>query len=112
MNKLLKHFNGVIGFAVGTILFFAAPPLYRLIDPTAGAFDAGYIHPIIYACSTVCIGSSLAWALTRATAPGPWKLMDKFFDGEINYVDDCIAAALILYFIYMAAFVIIMVNCV
>jgi hypothetical protein len=104
MKKLLKHFNGWIGFVVGTVLFFATPPLYRYIDPTAGAFDAGYIHPIIYSIIVLCVASGLGWALTRATAPGPWRDMDKFFDGDCSDLDDRASIGIFLYLFYTTAF--------
>lgn len=76
------NYNGWLGFAVATLLFFAAPPLYRLIDPTAGQFDAGYIHPIIYSAVLVCFSSGLAFLLLKLTAPGLHKTFDEFLEHD------------------------------
>lgn len=80
-KKFLMKYNGWLGFVVASLLFFAAPPLYRLIDPTAGQFDAGYLHPIIYASVVVCFASGLANVMLILTAPGLHGHLDRFLDG-------------------------------
>lgn len=81
-------YNGWFGFGIGTFLFFAAPPLYRIIDPTAGQFDAGYIHPIIYAAIVVFFADALSTLLLLATAPGLYKALDKFFESHEYLMTD------------------------
>jgi hypothetical protein len=83
-KKFLMKYNGWLGFVVASLLFFAAPPLYRLIDPTAGQFDAGYLHPIIYASVVVCFASGLANVMLILTAPGLHEQLDKFLDGTCD----------------------------
>lgn len=81
-KKILKTFNGWFGFAIASALFFIAPPVYRIFDPTAGQFDAGYLHPIIYAACVLCFGSGLAFALVFFTAPGLHKAFDEFLESD------------------------------
>ena len=100
VKKFLMKYNGWLGFAVATLLFFAAPPLYRLIDPTAGQFDAGYIHPIIYAAVVVCFASGLSFLLLMLSAPGLHKGFDKYMEEENWVLNDQIKFALILYLAY------------
>ena len=99
-RKLLMKYNGWLGFAVATLLFFAAPPLYRLVDPTAGQFDAGYIHPIVYAAVVVCFASGLAFFMVILTAPGLHRQFDKFLEQESWLVTDQIKYAFALYALY------------
>ena len=48
MKTLLSNFQGLAALAVAVLLFFFSPMLLRLADPTAGAFDAGYLQrPIL-----------------------------------------------------------------
>jgi hypothetical protein len=107
MIRIFKALNGWLSFALGTVLFFVAPHLYRYLDPTAGAYDAGYIMPIIYAMIVVSFASGFAWALVRFTAPGPYKDFDKFLEGEHTAPSDTVKVMLALYFFFMAMVVII-----
>ena len=102
-KKLLMQYNGWLGFAIATLLFFAAPPLYRTIDPTAGQFDAGYIHPIIYASVVVCFASGLAFLLVKLTAPGLHRQFDKFLEQENYLMSDPIKYAFVLYALYFVS---------
>lgn len=85
---------------MGSLLFFAAPPLYRIIDPTAGSFDAGYIHAIIYAAVVVSFASGFAWLLTRLIAPGTFKLTDKWLEHEHPTITDSVKYTLIIFFLF------------
>lgn len=101
-QKFLMKYNGWLGFVVASLLFFAAPPLYRLVDPTAGQFDAGYLHPIIYASVVVCFASGLGNLLLRLTAPGLYKQLDSFLDGTCELCPK-VQFGYILYAIYFTA---------
>lgn len=105
-KQILKHFNGWTGFAVSSILFFAAPPLYRYIDPTAGSFDAGYIHPIIYAGVVIGFAIGYAWLMVRLLAPGPFKAFDWFLESEkSNDSNDSLTMALWLFILFFVAII-------
>lgn len=103
-KKFLMRYNGWMGFIFGTIVFFIAPPIYRLIDPTAGQFDAGYIHPIIYAFTGLCFASASAFFMTKFTAPGPFAQLDRFFENDSWVTTDGIRVAMILYVAYFIGF--------
>lgn len=107
-KKILKHYNGWIGFAVGSILFFISPPLYHLVDPTAGQFDAGYIHTIIFAMVAVSFASGFSWLMLRLLAPALFKALDQCFDGdsELNIQS---AVALTIYLVTMAMLLIVVI---
>ena len=103
-QKFAKNFNGWISFAVGTALFFAAPPLYRIIDPTAGQFDAGYLHPIIYALCAASFAQGFAWFTMMITAPGLFKTFDSFLESSGSPLTDNVRAAFWLYLVYFIGF--------
>lgn len=106
-QRFLKNFNGLIGGAIGTLLWFVAPFIYRKIDPTAGSYDAGFIMPMIYAFIVLSFSSTFAWVMFKLTAPGLHKVFDKFLENEhsVGY-SDSIKWSFALYFFYMAVFVI------
>lgn len=105
MKQFIRKYNGWLGFMLSTAAFFLAPPLYRLIDPTAGQFDAGFIHPIIYASVVICFASGLAWTLVLLTAPGAHKHLDRFFEEpEAKGINpDAVITASILYVVFLLA---------
>lgn len=94
-------YNGWLGFVAFTVLFFAAPPLYRFIDPTAGQFDAGYIHPIIYASAVLTWASGLAFFLLQITAPAIHAQLDRFLESEEWVMTDAIRYGMIMYLVFM-----------
>lgn len=99
-KKFLQRYNGWLGFLIATVIFFVAPPIYRLLDPTAGQLDAGYIHPIVYAMVVVCIASGIAWMLSMFTAPGPHKALDNILEDHTDPY-----TALYLYSLFFIGFV-------
>lgn len=102
MKKFLRKYNGWLGFVLGSVLFFVAPHFYRLMDPTAGQLDAGYIHPIIYAVVVVSIGSAIAWLLTQLTAPGPHQALDRLLEDDEPATSDPYTALFIFFAMFFS----------
>lgn len=107
MRKILKHFNGWIGFLIGTILFFVAPHVYHVFDPTAGQFDAGYIHPIVYAFTVITFASAMSWGMIYLLAPGGFRVLDQWLESPEMAMDDRIKSLLKLYALIMTLIVVI-----
>lgn len=105
-KTFLKRYNGWLCFAVGTLLFFAAPSMYHLIDPTAGQYDAGYIHPIIYALTVISFASGFAWLLLQLMAPGQFKTIDAWFESEYSTIPDNIRWLIKIYLVLVVCIVI------
>ena len=105
MKRLIKALNGWISFAVGTILFFVSPPLYRLMDPEAGRYDAGYIQPIIYAMIVVSFASAFAWLMLRLNAPALYKVFDRFLEGDQSMLSDQVKIAVAFYLFFIVTIV-------
>lgn len=106
-KKFIRHYNGWIAFVIGTALFFIAPHLYRMVDPTAGQFDAGYIHPIIYAMTVVSFASGFAWFILKSLAPGQHAVLDHWLESkdEINSEVFIMLCAYALFMILIVAVV-------
>jgi hypothetical protein len=108
MKSFIKKYNGWISLAVAvimsTVLFFCGPGLYRLIDPEAGAFDAGYLHAIIYSIIVVFMASGIAWLLFKITAPGLQGSVDNFFENASS-VNESIRYGFIIYIVFFLSIV-------
>jgi hypothetical protein len=119
MKTFIQKYNGWISLAVALImsvaLFFCGPDLYRMIDPEAGAYDAGYLHAIIYGVIVVFFAASAAWFLFKITAPGLHAAVDRFYEtdpairklSENNEqkIGDAVKAGFALYAMYFIAII-------
>ncbi|WP_420582082.1 hypothetical protein [Reichenbachiella sp.] len=77
-TKIIKQYNEWLTIPIALVLFFVAPGLYRLIDPTAGAFDAGVFHVNFYAIATLFLYSGVSWFLLKLKFP----VLKKFLDDD------------------------------
>lgn len=59
--KFVKTYNEWFSFPIAIALFILTPKVYRLFDPTAGAFDAGIFHNAIYAIALLSLYSGVSW---------------------------------------------------
>jgi hypothetical protein len=105
MKRIFKELNGWVSFALGSILFFVSPPIYRLIDPTAGRYDAGYIQPVIYAMIAVSFGSAFAWLMLRLNAPALYRAFDSFLEGDVSTLTDQSKVAIGFYIFFIVVIV-------
>ncbi len=87
------------------MLFFVSPPIYRLIDPTAGHYDAGYIQPIIYAMIVFSFASAFAWLMLRLNAPALYRQFDKFLEGDHSMLSDQVKVAIGLWVFFVVSIV-------
>jgi hypothetical protein len=107
MKKLIKRFNEFIGIPVAVLLFFLTPPLLRMIDPTAGAFDAGYLHAIVLGLVKVFMASAIAWILLWMSFPKLYRYLDDDAENDIIFgkTIERPNRALIPVLIYLAYFI-------
>lgn len=107
-KKFLQHFNGWLLFAVASVLFFAVPPLYRIIDPTAGQFDAGYIHPIIYGAVVISFFIGFSWLALKLLAPGVHSELDRYLEDPVkNQMGDASFTGLVIFLAFVISGVVI-----
>lgn len=53
--------NEVLNLVLAVTLFLCTPTILRFIDPTAGAFDAGVLHIIVFSLTATVAFSFFAW---------------------------------------------------
>ncbi len=68
-KRFFKVYNEWMAFPIALVLFFVAPRLYQIVDPTAGAFDAGIFHTSIYAIANLFLFSGVAWLIMKIKFP-------------------------------------------
>jgi hypothetical protein len=83
MKNFLKTYNELLSIPIAIVLFFFAPPLYRLIDPGAGQFDAGYFQVLIFAIVAFNVASGVAWLMFRLNFPSLYKYWDNDFEDDV-----------------------------
>jgi hypothetical protein len=54
---------------VAVLLFFVTPPMIRLIDPTAGIYDAGVLQNINLTIISFCIYMTVTWTVIKNIWP-------------------------------------------
>lgn len=77
MKRFLNSWQGWTAGAVFILIFLASPPLIREIDPTAGVFDAGYLHWLLLSAGAAAFGIAVVWTLWQISFPSTDKEADK-----------------------------------
>lgn len=83
-RKFIKEYNEWFLFPIALALFFLTPRIYRLVDPTAGQFDAGIFHSSIYAVAMLFLFSGIAWLILKIKFPDLKKYLDDAAEFEIS----------------------------
>lgn len=93
-------------------MYFVSPMLYRMIDPTAGAYDAGYLHAINLGLVRAFTASAVAWVMLWMSFPTFYRYLDDnvehnlLFDGSVEEF----RKGLIALFIYLTYFVMLVMS--
>lgn len=69
MKKILSHTQWLAAFLAAALLFFCSGPALRLIDPTAGVFDGGFIQAPVVAATYLFLGVGLAFLILQVAFP-------------------------------------------
>ena len=65
LKTLFRSYPELASIAVMLALWFTLPLVLRLIDPTAGTFDAGFLQIPVFAILLGLIFLSISWILLR-----------------------------------------------
>ena len=76
--NLFKNWQGLTALIVAITVFFLSPFALRLIDPTAGAFDPGYLQRPVLAFVYLSFGHFVLWVLVQLD----WKTLDHWLDAD------------------------------
>ena len=77
--RLLRENNEFWGIPLGLLLFWAAPPLLRLIDSTAGTFDLGILHALLWGVAAFMVVKGVVWLLLWLDFPELYHWLDDWF---------------------------------
>jgi hypothetical protein len=99
--------NEAIGIALAVALFLCTPHFLRLLDPTAGGYDAGVLHVIVFALVAVLTFSFLSWVGTKINFPEVFDYAQDSFVKDFKTMEGWqkICVVLLCYFGYLLAFV-------
>lgn len=66
------------------LLFFISPSLLRLVDPTAGVYDAGVFQIALFAIICLLIFNGIAWGGVKVVFPEVFEYLQQKFKQEFN----------------------------
>lgn len=98
-KRVLKFFinwNEIITIPIGIAIFYFAPMLMRLADPSAAGYDLGILHSILFAIAAMLIINGFAFLIMKITFPGIYKFIDEVLE-EFLYRDSRVVSNLTQY---------------
>lgn len=109
LKKLWKNWNESVMFLIGIAVFLISPTIYRLADPTAGAFDLGILQVAIIGFFLVNFILFAAWLNYRLTFPLLHQWFDNDMEGSVMFARNIFASkvSIIVYFAYVAVYTVI-----
>lgn len=81
--RFLIVWNELWSLPLALILWWASPWLLRLVDPTAGTYDAGIFQIILFTVIQAMVYHAVAWILIKMTFPGVYKYIDVFLERSL-----------------------------
>jgi|GEM_PF-6903930 len=82
-RKLIKEYNEWLLFPIALSLFFIAPKVYMVFDPTAGRFDAGIFHSAIYSIAILFLFSGVSWFIIKVKFPVLKQYLDDMAENNL-----------------------------
>ncbi|MGY4385638.1 hypothetical protein ACVWYN_002684 [Pedobacter sp. UYP24] len=106
-NKALKFIKEYIALIMAFVVFFISPYLLKMIDPTAGAYDAGVLQVIIMAIVQFAVFQAVTWSVVKNIWPAIGLYMKNFFNNEFLNLSSWqrICVSLFVYFSILAVLV-------
>lgn len=109
LNYFWKNWNESVMFILSIALFFIWPIAYKMLDATAGQFDAGLLHVVPTGFLIVNFILFSAWLNFRMTFPTLHKFFDNQFEGSVLVKRNVTASgyAIGIYALYLIVYTII-----
>lgn len=76
--KKRNEYTFVAAFVL--LIWYAAPPLLRMVDPQAGAFGIEMLYVPLIAAVFFFVGLMIIWAYIRLVFPNGYNLLDELFE--------------------------------
>ena len=108
-HNLKEWKEELAGILLALLLFLVSPFLLRLLDPTAGAYDAGVLHIIVFSLVALLTFSFLAWVGIKLNFKEVFDYLQTDFTKDFATLDKWqkTKISLLLYFFYLLLFVLI-----
>lgn len=84
LNWLKRHNEFTFVIALIALIWYAAPPLLRLIDPQAGEFGIEMLYIPLIAAIFFFIGLLIVWMYLKLVFPKGFEVLDNLFEQQ-NY---------------------------
>jgi len=76
MKRIFSNWQGLTALLIAAALFYYSPVLLRLLDPTAGAFDLGYLQRPLVAAAYFFFVTFCGWTALQLD----WPTVDRWID--------------------------------
>ncbi len=85
LGRFALENNEFWGIPLGLLLFLLTPPLLRLVDPTAGAFDVGVLQSVSFALAAFLLLKGAAWLLLYLDFPEVYRWLDNGLERGFSF---------------------------
>jgi hypothetical protein len=99
--KFLKEYTALI---VAFVVFFTSPFLLRMLDPTAGTYDAGVLQVMIIGVVQFAVFQAITWSIVKNIWPAIGMYMKNYFNSDFLNLTPCKRIYISL-FVYFSVFV-------
>ncbi len=76
MKRILSNWQGLAALIIAGAVFYLSPALLRMLDPTAGAFDIGYLQRPLVAAAYFFFATFCVWTALQID----WPTADQWVD--------------------------------
>jgi hypothetical protein len=84
--RFLARWNELISLPLAILLWAFSPELIRMIDPTAGVYDAGIFQIIIFTLIQFFLFTGISWLYLKLVFPRGYDVLDELFNNPLNQI--------------------------
>jgi len=113
MKRIFSNWQGLAALLIASAIFYFSPSLLRMLDPTAGTFDVGYLQRPLVAAAWFFFVDFCVWTIIQTN----WKTADRWIDSggfrrdwESLLPRQRIAYFMVTIFVLLAAFLYTLAN--
>ncbi|WP_143007881.1 hypothetical protein [Pedobacter antarcticus] len=106
-HKTLKFLKEYTALIMAFVVFFTSPWLLRLVDPTAGSYDAGVLQVMIISVVQFAVFQAVTWSVVKNIWPAIGIYMKSLFNSDFLILQPWqkISFSLLVYFSVFLALV-------
>lgn len=105
--RLIKFIKEYTALIMAFVVYFVSPYVLRLIDPTAGSYDAGVLQIMVIATIQFAVFQAITWSVVKNIWPAIGAYMKEFFNADFLKLDPWqrILISVLVYFAVFTALV-------